>query len=99
MRLEIKNIKKIETEHSHLPTLKLVIMHVDMYHFDCYWDDMAWSILLGRMPNLNGRYPLTVRSAQGLFSTTECSLGMLGDPNFVRYSVMKMMNELNKTPV
>lgn len=71
----------------------------DLYHFNSYWDDMAWVILLGRMPNLKGRYPLTVRSAQGLFSTTECTTGMLSDPNFLRFSVMKMMNELNKTPV
>jgi hypothetical protein len=99
MSLEIKNIRKIEIEHSHLPALKLVMMSDGMYEFNSYWDDMAWLIQLGRMPNLNGRYPLTVRSAQGLFSTTECGTGMLGDQNFLRYSVMKMMNELNKTPV
>ena len=98
MRLEIQNIKKIEVEHSHLPALKLVMMDVGMYHFNCYWDDMAWVIQLGRMPNLNNRYPLTVRSAQGLFSTTECGTGMLSE-NFLRYSVMKMMNKLNKTPI
>ena len=98
MRLEIKNIKKIETKHSHLPSLKLVMMSDGMYEFNCYWDDMAWVIQLGRMPNLNSRYPLTVRSAQGLFSTTECATGMLSE-NFLRYSVAVMMAKLNKTPI
>ena len=99
MSLEIKNIRKIEIEHSHLPALKLTLMTDGMYEFNCYWDDMAWLIQLGRMTNLNNRYPLTVRSAQGLFSTTECGTGMLSDQNFLRYSAMKMMNELNKTPI
>jgi hypothetical protein len=99
MRLEIKNVKKIEAVHSHLPALKLVMMSDGMYEFNSYWDDMAWLIQLGRMPNLNGRYPLTVRSAQAFFSTTECSTAMLRDENFLRFSVMKMMKELNKTPV
>jgi len=99
MRLEIQNIKKIEAVHSHLPALKLVMMSDGMYEFNSYWDDMAWVIQLGRMTNLNNRYPLTVRSAQGLFSTTECGMVMLGDQNFLRYSAMKMMNELNKTPI
>ena len=99
MRLEIQNIKKIEAEHSHLPALKLVMMSDDIYEFNSYWDDMAWVIRLGRRANPNSRYPLIVRSAQGLYSKTECSTGMLRDENFLRFSVMKMMNELNKTPV
>ena len=99
MRLEIQNIRKIEVEHSHLPALKLVMMSDGMYEFNSYWDDMAWVIQLGRRVNPNNRYPLTVRSAQGLHSRTECSRGMLGDQNFLRYSIMKMMNELNKTSV
>ena len=99
MRLEIQNIRKIEVEHSHLPALKLVMMSDDTYEFNSYWDDMAWVIQLGRIPNFYNRYPLTVRSAQGLYSKTECGRGMLGDQNFLRFSVMKMMNEINKTTV
>jgi hypothetical protein len=99
MRLEIKNIRKIEAEHSHLPALKLVMMSDGMYEFNSYWDDMAWLIQLGRRVNINNRYPLTVRSAQGLYSKTECSTAMLRDENFLRFSVMKMMNEFNKTTV
>ena len=99
MRLEIENIRKIEAEHSHLPALKLVMMSDGMYEFNSYWDDMAWVIRLGRRVNINNRYPLTVRSAQGLNAKIDCGTGMLGDQNFLRYSVMKMMNELNKTPV
>ena len=99
MSLEIKNIRKIEVEHSHLPALKLVMMSDGMYEFNSYWDDMAWVIQLGRRVNPNYRYPLTIRSAQGFHSRTECSLAMLCDENFLRFSVMKMMNELNKTTV
>jgi hypothetical protein len=99
MRLEIQNIKKIEAEHSHLPALKLVMMSDGTYEFNSYWGDMAWLIQLGRRVNPKNRYPLTVRSAQGLHSKTECSTAMLRDENFLRFSVMKMMNELNKTPV
>ena len=99
MRLEIQNIRKIETEHSHLPALKLVMMSDDIYEFNSYWDDMAWVIRLGRRVNINNRYPLTVRSAQGLHTKTEHSTAMLRDENFLRFSVMKMMNELNKTSV
>jgi len=98
MSLEIKNIRKIELPHSHLPSLVLILMTDGMYHFDCRWGDRDWSIVLNRYQNLGGRYPITVRSAQGLFSTTECGTGMLSE-NFLRYSVMKMMNELNKTPI
>ena len=99
MRLEIENIRKIEAAHSHLPALKLVMMSDDIYEFNSYWDDMAWVIRLGRRVNINNRYPLKVRSAQGLNAKTDCGTGMLSDQNFLRYSVMKMMNELNKTPI
>ena len=99
MRLEIQNIKKIEAVHSHLPALKLVMMSDGMYEFNSYWDDMSWVIQLGRRVNINNRYPLIVRSAQGLYSKTECSTAMLRDENFLRFSAMKMMNEINKTTV
>ena len=96
MSLEIKNIRKIEAEHSHLPALKLVLMTDGMYHFDCHWNIRDWSIMLGRKQNLNGRYPITVRSSAAHFTTRELGLGILGSDNYVRYSVKDMIEELVK---
>jgi len=96
MSLEIKNIRKIEMEHSHLPALKLTLMHDNRYHFDCRWNDRDWSIMLGRNKNLNGRYPLTVRSSVAHFTTRELGLGILNSDAYVRYSVKNMIDELSK---
>jgi len=96
MSLEIKNIRKIEIEHSHLPALKLTLMTDKMYHFDCRWGDRDWSIVLGRTKNLNARYVLTVRSSVAHFNQVELGLGILSSENYVRYSVKNMIEELSK---
>jgi hypothetical protein len=96
MRLTIKNIRKIEAEHSHLPALKLTLMTDKMYHFDCRWGDRDWSIVLGRTKNLNARYALIVRSNVTHFTTRELGLGILSSENYVRYSVKDMIEELSK---
>ena len=96
MSLEIKNIRKIEMEHSHLPALRLTLMTDKMYHFDCQWGDRDWSIDLNRYKNSDGRYQLIVRSSIALWSTRELGLGILGSDNYVRYSVKDMIDELSK---
>jgi hypothetical protein len=96
MSLEIKNIRKIEAEHSHLPSLKLLLMTDGMYHFDCRWDDRDWSIVLNRYQNLGGRYPITARSSGAHFTTNELGLGILCSENYVRYHVKTMIDELSK---
>lgn len=96
MRLEIKNIRKIEAEHSHLPALRLTLMTDGMYHFDCRWGDRDWSIVLGRRENLNSRYAITVRSSVAHFTTNELGLGILSSENYVRYHVKTMIEELSK---
>lgn len=96
MSLEIKNIRKIEMEHSHLPALRLTLMTDKMYHFDCQWGDRDWSIDLNRYKNSDGRYQLIVRSSIAHFTTRELGLGILGSDNYVRYSVKDMIDELSK---
>ena len=96
MSLEIKNIRKIEVEHSHLPALRLTLMTDKMYHFDCRWGDRDWSIVLKRYKNSDGRYQLIVRSTVALWSTMELGLGILSSENYVRYSVKGMIDELSK---
>ena len=96
MSLEIKNIRKIEVEHSHLPALRLTLMTDKMYHFDCRWGDRDWSIVLGRTKNLNSRYAITVRSSVAHFTTNELGLGILSSENYVRYHVKTMIEELSK---
>jgi len=96
MRLEIKNIRKIEAEHSHLPALKLTLMTDGMYHFDCRWGDRDWSIVLGRRENLNSRYAITVRSSVAHFTTNELGLGILSSENYLRYHVKTMIDKLSK---
>ena len=69
MSLEIKNIRKIEMEHSHLPALRLTLMTDKMYHFDCQWGDRDWSIDINRYKNSDGRYQLIVRSSIAHFGS------------------------------
>jgi hypothetical protein len=96
MSLEIKNIRKIELPHSHLPSLVLTLMTDGMYHFDCRWGDRDWSIVLGRRLNLNSRYAITVQSSVGHFTTNELGLGILSSEYYVRYHVKTMIDELSK---
>lgn len=96
MSLEIKNIRKIEVEHSHLPALRLSLMTDKMYYFDCRWGGRDWSIVLGRTKNLNARYPLTVRSSVAHFTTNELGLGILSSDAYVRYHVKTMIELLSK---
>ena len=96
MSLEIKNIRKIEAEHSHLPALRLSLMTDKMYHFDCRWGDRDWSIMLNRSKNLDGRHQLIVRSSVAHFNQVELGLGILSSENYVRYSVKNMIEELSK---
>ena len=96
MSLEIKNIRKIEMEHSHLPALRLTLMTDKMYHFDCQWGDRDWSIDLNRYKNSDGRYQLIVRSSIAHFTTRELGLGILSSENYVRYHVKTMIEELSK---
>lgn len=96
MSLEIKNIRKIEAEHSHLPALRLTLMTDKMYHFDCRWGDRDYQIVLGRRENLNSRYAITVRSSVAHFTTNELGLGILNSENYVRYHVKTMIEELSK---
>jgi hypothetical protein len=95
MSLEIKNIRKIEAEHSHLPALKLTLMTYKMYHFDCRWGDRDWSIVLGRNKTPAGRYPLTVGYGTHR-SKREISYNLLANPNFLRHMVMQLTDEVRK---
>jgi len=95
MSLEIKNIRKIELEHSHLPALKLTLMTDGMYHFDCQWGNVNWVVELGRNKTPAGRYPLTVGYGAHR-SRREISYNLLANPNFLRHMVMQLTDEVRK---
>jgi len=95
-RLEIVNVRNIELQHSSLPTLKLRMMTDKMYQFDCEWNDKIWTIDLGRNVATNGRYPITVSSQYATFKTEELSLTILRGQNFLRHTVMMLIQELER---